>query len=185
MLPIWSEGGATGNKTIEWESLRKNVLAVKAVKHQNTSLWKLWNYFWDILHFAFKQDRFSLVWDNWGEIKMRNMGKRISQDFSSILWFYDPCIFICITFSNVLVLQCAFFALYFRLMKFQFLSYSQLWKFIVWFFHPLRLLKTVVLPHCSSFLFQLFIFSFCWFFHFSVFCSLSCKDLLRACGGFA
>lgn len=34
MLPICREGGDTGNDTIAGESLRKNLLAMKDVKHQ-------------------------------------------------------------------------------------------------------------------------------------------------------
>lgn len=139
---------------------KKNVLAVKAVKHQNTSLWKLWSYFWDVLHFAFKQDKFSLDWDNWGEIKMRNNGRKdISRVFlnSMILW---ACVFIHIVFSNVLVLQYAFCIIFlpnevsnsqlFPIMKiycityFTLLDYWNLW------------LCPTVLPLFSNYLFSPF-----------------------------
>lgn len=64
-------------------SMRKNLLAVKAVK-VNTLLWRSWNYLWALVHFGFKQHSSPLseMIEVRFYLKIRGMDKMIFQDFS-------------------------------------------------------------------------------------------------------
>lgn len=72
---------------------KKNFLAVKAVKHQNTLLQRLWNYLWAVLHLGFKQERFLC---EMGEVKFCMKIREKDTCYLRLfiaLWFYEVCIF--------------------------------------------------------------------------------------------